>query len=71
MNCEGSACSVVEITWDGPLAAYRVRNHSDRPVFVTFTSNSGDLSVRLDERGDAVVPLAQFDLPYRALFCDK
>lgn len=70
MNCEGLACGEVDIFWDSVLEAYRVKNRSDRRVFVALTSSSGKVSVRLDSGADTVVYVAQFDLPYQAFYCD-
>ena len=68
MTCEGQACSVVAIYWDSEVSAYRVKNSSERTVLIVLTSSSGTVSVEVGPQGDAVVPIAQFDLPYQASY---
>lgn len=68
MNCEGLACSVVEISWDNGLCGYRVRNLGDRDVLITLTSPSGTINLQLGPEDDTVIHIAQFDLPYQASF---
>ncbi len=71
MKCEGPACSVVDIYWDDSESAYRVKNYGSRPVLIVLEGSSGEMSVRLEPGGDDLVRLAEFDLPYKACFCDN
>jgi hypothetical protein len=70
MRCEGAACSVVEIVWDGLISAYRVKNRGTRQVRVILTSASGEMCLQIEPQGQALVYLAQFELPYQAFFCE-
>lgn len=71
MKCEGPACGVVDVYWDDSESGYRLRNFGTRPVLVSLASASGEVSVRLEPGGDDLIHLAEFDLPYRAFFCDS
>lgn len=71
MKCEGPACGVVDVYWDDLESGYRLRNFGTRPVLVSLASASGEVSARLEPGGDDLVRLAEFDLPYRAYFCDS
>jgi hypothetical protein len=70
MRCEGDACSVVEIVWDGLISAYRVYNRGTGPVRITLTSASGEMCLQIGALGEAVVYIGQFELPYQATFCE-
>jgi hypothetical protein len=70
MICEGNACGVVDIVWDEGEGAYRIANRSQRPVLVSLTTSSGEISVQLESSSYTIAFFAEFDLPYRALFSD-
>lgn len=70
MRCEGVACSEVEIVWDILISAYRVKNGGTRQVRVILTSASGEMCLQIGPRGEAVVYIDQFELPYQATFCE-
>lgn len=70
MRCEGAACDVVEVTWDGLISAYRVKNCGTRRVCVVLTSAAREIGLFIEPRCEVVVYLEQFELPYEASFCE-
>jgi hypothetical protein len=70
MKCEGPACGDIDLYWDASQSGYRIKNSGKRPVLVSLAGSSGEVSVRLEPGRDDLIRVAEFDLPYRAYFCD-
>ena len=70
MSCEGNACDVITVAWDGATGRFCVHNRSDRFVLVIFTNWSLALEAVLGPHQIRFLLISEFELPYRAEYTD-
>jgi len=68
MQCEGDACHLVEVHWDGQTREYRFHNTGTRPVEIVLKGLAGLVCVALQPGETQVVDVLGFDYPYLANF---
>jgi len=68
--CQGSACSVVEVSWDEDAAGYRITNTDNRTVRIVLAGFNYSLAVRLGPKEEQIICVEEFEPPMLAEFCD-
>jgi hypothetical protein len=65
-ECEGTACSVVELNWDNERQQFRVKNNSNQPVKVEVSTFAGTSSIVVPANEIGYLEVKTFNGPYRA-----
>jgi hypothetical protein len=65
-ECEGNACSVVDLTWDNERQQFRVKNDSNRSVKVEVSTFAGTSSIAVPPNDVNFLEVKTFNGPYRA-----
>jgi len=74
IDCQGTACSQVSLTWDEDKQQYKAQNSSDRWVRVSAANMAADVSICIGPGKDAYIALKSIVAPYRANYgeaCDQ
>ncbi|HEX2268817.1 MAG TPA: hypothetical protein VHH35_04760 [Pyrinomonadaceae bacterium] len=65
-ECEGNACSVVELNWDNERQQFRVKNNSNQRVKVEVSTFAGASSIIVPPNDVNYLEVKTFNGPYRA-----
>jgi hypothetical protein len=65
-ECEGNACSVVDLSWDNERQQFRVKNDSNRSVKVEVSTFAGTSSIAVPANEVNFLEVKTFNGPYRA-----
>ncbi len=65
-ECEGNACSVVELNWDNERQQFRVKNDSNQRVKVEVSTFAGTSSIIVPPNEVNYLEVKTFNGPYRA-----
>ena len=67
-ECEGNACSVVELNWDNERQQFRVKNDSNQRVKVEVSTFAGTSSIIVPGKEVGYPEVKTFNGPYRAYY---
>jgi len=65
-ECEGNACSVIELNWDNERQQFRVKNDSNQRVKIEVSTFAGTSSITVPGKGVGYLEVKTFNGPYRA-----
>ncbi len=65
-ECEGNACSVIELNWDNERQQFRVKNDSNQRVKIEVSTFAGTSSLTVPGKEVGYLEVKTFNGPYRA-----